>query len=40
MVEVQGSLDSATMPQVEKAIAKGINNLGVKLTKQLRYGGT
>ena len=40
MVEVQGSLDSATMPQVKKAIDQGINNLGVKLTKQLRYGGT
>lgn len=40
MVEVQGSLDSATMPQVEKAIQKGINSLGAKLNKQIRYGGT
>lgn len=37
---VAGSLDSATMPQVEKAIQNGINNFGRKLTKQIRYGGT
>lgn len=39
-VEVQGSIDSATMPQVNAAIKKSINDLGTKLNKQIRYGGT